>query len=406
MNIIPIYEREDVITVKIGIFGGTFDPPHKGHIKAASAAVKEVGLNKLIIVPDYIPPHKSEFGAVLPPAARLELTKLAMDGIDCAEVSDIEITRADRSFTIDTVNAISAKYNDAKLYLLMGTDMLEYFERWKSFREILDKTTLAVVTRRDGDLKRVRECADNLTRKYGAKVQLVPHIEVEISSTDLRAMLPMRRGCEYLNDKVYSEIIKNRFYGARPSYQWLREKAYAMLNPARIPHVKGCEEMAEKLASRWGADVEKAREAAILHDITKKYELKEQLDFCEKYGIKIDNIEREENKLLHSKTGAAIARYEFGCDDEVVSAIEWHTTGRSNMTLLDKIMYMADYVEPNRDFDGVEQLRSLAFQDLDVSLAKGFQMSIDDMLERDITPHKRTVDAYLWITEIIKQRGR
>lgn len=388
-----------MIKMRVGIFGGTFDPPHKGHAKAAAAAIKELDLDKLIVVPDYAPPHKGEHGAVLPPAARLELTKKTMDGIDGAEVSDMEIKRAGKSYTIDTVNAVLAKYGGAKLYLLIGSDMLEIFERWKNFREILDKATLAVVTRRDGDLKRVRERADYLARQYGARVQLVPHSEVEISSTDLRAMLPMRRGSEFLSDRVYSEIIKNRYYGAKPAYPWLREKAYAMLNPARVPHVRGCEQMAEKLAVRWGADVEKAREAAILHDITKKYELKEQLALCEKYGVESDEVERVENKLLHSKTGAAIAKYEFGCDDDVVSAIEWHTTGRAGMTLLDKIMYMADYVEPNRDFEGVEELRALAFRDLDASLAMGFKMSIDDMLERDVTPHKRTMDAYLWITK-------
>ena len=172
-----------------------------------------------------------------------------------------------------------------------------------------------------------------------------------------------------------------------------------MLEPKRVAHVKGCEEEAVRLALRWGADVERAREAAILHDITKKEKLPEQLRLCEKYGILLDDMEREEGKLLHSKTGAGIAKYEFGCDDEVFGAIFWHTTGKEDMALLEKVIYMADYIEPNRDFDGVEELRRLAYVDLDRALELGFSMSIEDMRSRGIVPHARTLGALCYISK-------
>ena len=110
-------------------------------------------------------------------------------------------------------------------------------------------------------------------------------------------------------------------------------------------------------------------------------------------------MERHEGKLLHSKTGAGIAKYEFGCDDEVYGAIYWHTTGKEDMGLLEKVIYMADYIEPNRDFEGVEELRRLAYEDLDRALEMGFKMSIDDMQSRGIVPHARTLGALRYITK-------
>ena len=122
----------------------------------------------------------------------------------------------------------------------------------------------------------------------------------------------------------------------------------------------------------------------------------EQLRLCAKYGIIPDELERENGKLLHAKTGAAVAKFEFGSDDEVVEAIRWHTTGRPNMTTLEKVLYMADYMEPTRDFPGVEELRRLAYEDLDRAMVLGFEMSLEDILSRGETPHKNTLAALQW----------
>ncbi|MGM9521627.1 MAG: nicotinate (nicotinamide) nucleotide adenylyltransferase [Oscillospiraceae bacterium] len=390
--------------MKIGIFGGTFDPPHKGHTSAAKAAIKQLGLNKLLVIPDAEPPHKSLPEDAPTAEERLELTRAAFGGVKKTVVSDMEILRGGMSYTVDTVGIVADKYPDAKLYLLMGTDMFLCFETWKEFRTILQKVTLAVFSRRSGETDELYMAADRFRERYGASVEIVLNDEVDISSTDLRGLLRLRRGLEFLDEPVYAEIIRRRPYGAKPDFSWLRKKAHAMLKPSRIPHVMGCEEEAQRLAKWWGADVEKAREAAILHDITKKEELEAQLILCRKYGIIPDEIELKEGKLLHSKTGAAIAKYEFGCDDEIYGAIFWHTTGRENMTLLEKVMYMADYIEPTRSFDGVDKLRRLAYEDIDKALKLGFEMSIDDMRERGIVPHSRTMRALEWITEVLKDK--
>ncbi len=385
--------------MKIGIFGGTFNPPHIGHVRAARETVRLLDLDRLLVIPDAQPPHKALAEGSPDAKTRLELTRLAFSDVKRAHVSDMEIKRGGRSYTVDTVRRVREKYPEAKLWLLMGTDMLMCFEEWREFKAILSMTSLAVFARAEGEDGNIKRAAKALEEKYGATVRFVETDEIEASSTGIRAELSERKGRELLPDSVYSAIIKGRLYGAKPDFVWLREKAYAMLDPKRVAHVAGCEQEAVRLARRWGADEEKAREAGILHDITKKEKLDEQLRLCEKYGIILDEMERHEGKLLHSKTGAGIAKYEFGCDDEVYGAIYWHTTGKEDMGLLEKVIYMADYIEPNRDFEGVEELRRLAYEDMDRALEMGFKMSIDDMQSRGIVPHARTLGALRYITK-------
>lgn len=391
--------------MKIGIFGGTFDPPHRGHRAAAAAALKQLELDGLLVIPASKPPHKAPSEAGPGPYERLRLTEICMAGLEGLFVSDMELRRGGVSYTADTVRELAARYRGAKLFLLLGTDQLLAFEQWRDFEYILGEVTLAVCTRREEDTRRLRYAADELSRRYNAKIRFLLHEEVPISSTDLRDLLPLRRGREYLEEDVYREILRRGYYRARPDYGWLRERAYEMLTPSRVAHVQGCEETAVALARRWGADEDRAREAAILHDITKKDNLKTQLHLCGKYGIIPDEMEKTEGKLLHSKTGAAIAQYEFGCDSEVFEAIYWHTTGRENMALLDKVMYMADYIEPNRNFPGVDELREAAFSDIDKALLMGFQMSVDDMTSRGVKLHPRTVGALQWIKDKSVDKG-
>lgn len=390
--------------MKIGIYGGTFDPPHIGHEAAASAAASALGLDKLLVIPSFVPPHKLLPADAPDAATRMELTRLTMEGLPCAEVSDVELARGGKSYTIDTLTEIGKEYPGAELFLLVGTDMLLSFESWRSFEEILKRCTLAAFTRRSGDEREVLRFSEVLRQKYGAKVVFVPHEAIEISSSDIRRLLQKRRGTEYLTDGVYAYITRRRLYGARLNFDWLRVRAYAMLEPKRVPHVAGCEAEAVRLAERWGADEDLAREAAILHDITKKEDLAGQLHLCEKYGIIADSDERADRKLLHAKTAAAIAGEEFGCCGDVCGAIEWHTTGRENMSLLEKIIYLADYIEPTRDFPGLAELRRLAYEDLDRALLMGFEMSLEDMKGRGIVPHGRTLRAAEWIRETLQDR--
>ena len=121
--------------------------------------------------------------------------------------------------------------------------------------------------------------------------------------------------------------------------------------------------------------------------------MEEQLALCEQYGIALDELERKNLKLLHAKTGAAIARDLFGVSDEIYWAIYWHTTGKADMTKLEKVIYLADYIEPSRDFPGVEELRRTVYEDLDRGLLLGLTMTIQEMEELGNPVHHMTRDA-------------
>ena len=133
--------------------------------------------------------------------------------------------------------------------------------------------------------------------------------------------------------------------------------------------------------------------AALLHDSTKKLDMPEQLALCREYGIQLDELEQWALKLLHSKTGAAIARDVFGVDDEIYNAIWYHTTGHADMTLLEKIIYIADYIEPSRDFPGVDRLRKVCYESLDAGVLLGLEMTVEEMTAMGNPVHRATLEA-------------
>ena len=390
--------------MKIGIYGGTFNPPHAGHVKAAGDAVKALNIDKLLVIPTATPPHKELPEGSAPAEKRLEMAQIAFGEVDKAEVCDIELARGGRSYTVDTVAALKEQYPGDELWIIMGGDMFFGLTGWYKFETLLTQVGFAVADRAD-ESEKLQEYAEHMRRELGAKVEFIPERPVEISSTELRRLLENAEGMDLLSPEVYAYIIKNRLYGAKAQLDWLRAKAINLLAPKRVPHVLGCEQEAVRLAQRWGEDVYSAAAAGILHDITKKCSANEQLILCEKYGTVTDALELESPKLLHSKTAADMAWDEFGISPEVREAIRWHTTGRADMTMLEKIIYIADYMEPNRDFEGVDELRRLAYEDIDMALRLGLRMSMEDMEARRIVPHPRSLGALEYIERRLEERG-
>ena len=382
--------------MRIAVYGGSFNPPHPAHVRAARLAYAALAPDKLLVIPAADPPHKALAAGSPTPEERFELTKLAFRDFPEAEISDMELRRGGESYTSDTVEELAREYPGAELWLVIGTDMLTSFERWHEFRSILAGAALAVLPRNEGELPEIERCAARFEALYGARVRIIDAAPLPMSSSEMRDMLVARRGADVLDGEVYSRIIRLRDYGAKPQLDWLRERAYAYLKPKRIPHVAGCEQEASKLALRWGEDPGDAAEAGILHDITKKLSMDEQLILAEKYGIVFDKFERENIKLTHAITGAALSKELFGVPERIYSAIRWHTTGRADMTLLEKIIYIADYIEPTRDFEGVERLRQLAYEDIDSAMALGLRMSLEELRQSGIEPHGATVSALAW----------
>ena len=379
--------------MKIGIFGGTFNPPHIGHIQSSRAAAEQLGLDLLVVVPSGIPPHKPLPDGTPPAKMRLDMAKAAFGELQNTVVSEIEINSPNPAYTVDTTAAIARSYPDSKLYMLVGSDMYLTLNEWKDSDKLLRHITPAVFSRSPDGMDSIARYSHKLRSRYGTETETIRSESIDISSSELRQMLPERKGLRYITDTIYSYIIQNRLYCAKPDWDWLRGRAYSMLNPERVPHVAGCEEEALRLAKRWSLDLDDARESAILHDITKRLSPAENVRILEDHGIPAGKLEFAEEKLLHAQTAAALAKSLFGVSDEVAGAIRWHTTGRAGMSALEKIIYLADYIEPERDFSDVGALRLAAYEDLDRALKMGLEMSVKDMEARGITPNRTTFDA-------------
>ena len=390
--------------MKIGVYGGTFNPPHLGHVPAARAVFELLKLDLLLLVPDGQPPHKMLPPGSPSPEQRLEMTRLAGEQLGLGErvrTLDLELKREGRSYTAETLRQLHQQYPEDELWLLMGTDMFLTLQAWREPGEILSLAGIAAFGRTEEDTEELFSVQrDYLYRTYPqARIftLTIPGV-VDVSSTELRTMLARGEGGNLLPPAVYGYILREGLYDTRADLKHLplrtlRPVALSYLKHKRIPHVLGTEQEAIRLAERYGADVEKARVAALLHDCTKRLDMEEQLALCRQYGIRLDALEQQALKLLHAKTGAAIARDVFGVDDEIYRAIWWHTTGHAGMTLLEKIMYLADYIEPSRDFPGVDKLRAVCYKDLDEGLLMGLEMTIEEMTSMGNPVHHATIEA-------------
>ena len=167
------------------------------------------------------------------------------------------------------------------------------------------------------------------------------------------------------------------------------------MKSARFKHSKNVAKEAVRLARKYGADVKKAEIAGILHDATKETEGEEQMELIRRAGIELSELEQSSPKLWHAISGAAFVQVELGIDDqEIIDAIRYHTTGRAGMTLLDKVIFIADFISADRDFEGVDKLRKLAEKDLDEVVLEGMSFTMADLAQRKLTIAPDTFNGY------------
>ena len=284
----------------------------------------------------------------------------------------------------------------------MGSDMFLCFDQWKQPDDILKNVELGVFYRGNkGEKTAVAESKAKLEQR-GAKIRLVENDIVDISSTQLRRMLAFHCAGPFLSPGVAAYIREHGLYDVNA--QWknlpmaeLEQVVIRLLNPNRVAHVLGCRDTAVALAKRWGADVTDAARAGILHDITKALDGPLQLTVCAEYGKILGEFSRKYPRTLHALTGSMVAERIFGENEAVVSAIRSHTTGKADMNLLETIIYVADYMEPNRSFPGVEELRELAFSNLTAALKLGLEMTLEHLKEQgnEVSPESR--EALDWL---------
>ena len=168
-----------------------------------------------------------------------------------------------------------------------------------------------------------------------------------------------------------------------------------ILSEKRYVHSLGVADEAKKLACKYGVDENRAYLAGLVHDCAKEVPPQDMEGILKtKYGVSVDSMSKLTPKILHGVLGACEAQSKFGIyDPEILDAVKYHTTGKGNMSMLAKIVYIADYIEPNRDFDGVDELRRLAYTNIDEAIIKGIDDTIADLIKRGLLLHPDTIHA-------------
>ena len=183
------------------------------------------------------------------------------------------------------------------------------------------------------------------------------------------------------------------------------EELKKRLKPTRFQHTLGVAETAVKLAEKYGADKDKAYLAGLLHDCAKNIDFETSLAYCKEHGVELKEICKKERSLIHAPLGAYMAKEDFGVtDEEILTAIYYHTTGHENMALLTKILYIADAIEPNRTQAGVENLREIAYTDLNEALIRSIDSTIRHIINKGVTLDCNTINARNYLIE--EQRAK
>ena len=387
---------------KIGIFGGSFNPPHLGHVHAARYAALSLGLDRLMLIPSGKTPCKPVPELTASPEQRIKMLSIAFGSVPIAEVSSMELDRGGESYTWETVRQIREGNPEAELFLLLGTDMFLKFPQWADADKLCGEVTLVSMNRGEkGEQENLIRAAARIESMGGRTVMLDNPVN-PISSSQVRRLLAFEGADSFLPEGVLSYIRREKLYyvGAdlkNLPMERLEQVVVSLLKANRVKHVLGCRDTAVELAKTWGADPVDAGRAGLLHDITKALDGELQLTLCGAYGKLLDDFSRKYPKTLHALTGSLVARRIFGENNAVVSAIEFHTTGKADMSLLEAIIYVADYMEPNRDFPGVERLRELAYTDIRGALKLGLEMTLEHLKEQggEVSPASRQALDYL-----------
>ena len=368
--------------MKIGVFGGTFNPPHNGHVRLAKAAADELKLDKLLVIPSCIPPHKIA-AKLADGQERLEMCRLAFGCDPRFEVSPMELERGSRSYTVETLRELKALYPDSELYFIVGSDMLESFDIWDLWQEILSLSVLCAASRDEGyspDLSRFGKLAE--------RIKIITLDPLEVSSTQIRNSAG-EVSPELLDPKVAAYIREHGLYD--DGLNRYRELLRGKLNPRRLFHSECVSECAGVLAERYGASVEKARLAGLLHDVMKNAPANEQLALMPD----ITPLELLNTKVWHQISGEAFLRQNgIVTDEEILGAVRWHTTGKAGMTLLEKIIYVADFISADRDYKDVEVVRRLAYISLEHAILYTSRYTVNKMVSQDLLLHPATVECY------------
>ena len=343
--------------MKILVFGGSFDPVHKGHVAMLRKALAVIKPDVAHIVPAYQSPFKAK--SPTPFKLRMQMARAAFRSLGKNLIfDDYELQCGGKTYSYQLVQYLQKRYANPDIYLLVGTDCLNDLHAWKNADYIFKHTTV-VAGRRKG-------FAEN---KASFKHIFLPGQFPKMSSTRVRAHI-LASG-EIPSDKVLApvaEIIKKHDLYGLEQHRWLK----AHLKPNRYLHSIKVAESCAVLSDIYEVPVEKAVQAGIFHDAGKGLPAEQLIKYCCTHKLKVpyfEDICRCEPALLHSYVSAALAKELFGIKDkEILNAIAEHTLGSLQMTQLSKILFVADISSKDRKYKDAFVIRTLAMQELEKAL--------------------------------------
>lgn len=326
--------------MKIAIFGGSFNPIHKGHIKIAQTAITELNLDKLYFVPAYKSPFKSKEKYV---DAHHRVAMLEEVMPEKSAICPFEINRKGISYTIDTVKYFKSKFPNDEIFLILGSDNLKKLHKWKNIAEISQMTKIII-------FKRDKQIDKTNMKSFGC--QLLNNEIFHYSSTEF-----IQGKLEVCEDKTRKYIGKN--------YLYILEILKNTLDAKRMKHCQATGFLAAEYAKNLKLDAKKAWFAGLTHDVTKNFDNSTQRNFLNSLNIDDSNIL---DYQLHQITGSLwLQKKYFVQDEEIVHAVSVHTSLSDNLNTLDKIVFMADKLAEGRKFPDIQKVRELAFSDFDAA---------------------------------------
>lgn len=385
---------------KIGILGGTFNPVHNGHLALGEAAMEQYGLAEVWLMPSKLPPHKPHF-AILPEKHRLAMTELAAKTNKRFVVSDFELLREGLTYTADTLELLTREYPDCRFYFIVGGDSLVNFFSWRQPERILKLAALLGAGRAGIGAEAITAAAEALRKAVpGAEIGIVQLSDYPVSSKEIRRAFftgEAERVRPFLPEAVYRYLTENRLF-SKVTYGELDAEMQRILPRKRYLHTVAVAHLSAAYAAARGLDPEKALLAGILHDCAKAYTDEALLAECERCSLPVTEVEQRNGFLLHAKLGAYYAqeRY-FITDHEILSAIRYHTTGRPGMTDYEKIVFLADYLEPFRTqptTPALDEIRKIAFSDLDRAVFLVLENTVSYLSAKGQEMDFTTVEAY------------
>lgn len=354
--------------MRIGIFGGAFDPPHRGHEKAALAFLEKAELDLLYVIPSGKAPHKVISGGARD-EDRLEMTRRAFLPLsEKIRVSDREILDQGTCYSYLTVERVRDLHPDGEIFLFVGTDQFLAFETWRRFEYILELCTLCVMDRFE-DFSKLNEKKFHLEGNFRARVLLLDEKPYIISSTDVRRELAELGFSHALSPKVNEWICENGIYASHtdPVRTKLLKRGKDELSPHRFAHTLAVEREAVRLCRLLGLSAEDTREmalAALYHDLAKNLSDDKAASFLIAHGEIVTEEDRRIPAVLHGRVAALLAEEEGALSEEAILAVRYHTTGRGKMTLKEKILYVADFIEETREHASCQRIRAEFYANL------------------------------------------